>query len=422
MQKLTTNREAVLRVMQRMEAALEQRAAGAGPLVSNVSAGQAAQLAAEVREARHWAMTEEPAHMAATEEDDDLKPGGDYVSHHPVVALTQTAMEQFADAKLVPPSADDAESVPLDLLVDALLFTLRDRAEFVTHESLDDLCYDLASNATVVVVGDFGTAKQRAKRVAAAIKKVQPDHVIHLGDIYPSGTPALARRHFIDVWNDHGPPGAKYWALNGNHEMAAKGIGYFGVVLPFCKQRASYFSLQNEHWKLIGLDTAYRDHDLYADQKRWLRARLQDGDSKNILLTHHQMFSAIDPRPHENRDRLPTTMQEFVQTGRIFGWLWGHEHRFLSYERTPEPGAYLARAVGHGGKRIKYVSGVHKFPGEAPPVLHYWELRRPDEPDECLNGFAILRFEGPTLTISYADETGFEWYVEIWPDSPHGTP
>jgi hypothetical protein len=425
MQQLTTNRAAVLRVMERAEAALEQQAAGAelamdpaGP-AGAVGPGEAAELAAELRKAREWAATSEPGLMAKTDELDEMAPGGtDYVSHHRVIAQTQAAMEQFADAAPVSPHDDDA--VPLDLLIGVLAFLVRDRPPFRSHQSLDDLVSPLDPNATVVLVGDFGTAKQRAIRVAQAVRGVAPDHVIHLGDIYPTGTPALARRHFIDVWRQHGPAGAKYWALNGNHEMAAQGIGYFNDILPFCNQRASYFSLQNEHWKLIGLDTAYREHDLRQEQKPWLHARLKEGGSRNILLTHHQMFSAVDGRPHDNRHRLPATMQEFVQTGRIFGWFWGHEHRFLSYARDPAFGGYLARSIGHGGKNIKHVTGVHRFP--APRVLHYWEVRRPQTTDECLNGFAILRFAGPKVTISYADETGFEWNTEVWPDRPHGTP
>ncbi|HEX8243354.1 MAG TPA: metallophosphoesterase [Longimicrobium sp.] len=427
MQQLTTNRAAVLRVMERAQAALEQQAAGAGPALAAaapagpVSPGEAAELAAQLRSAREWAHTSEPGMMEKTDELDELAPGGgDYVSHHRVIAQTQAAMEQFADEVPGTAGPDDDEEVPLDLLIGVLSFLVRDKAKFRTHQSLDDLVSPLDANATVVVVGDFGTAKQRAIRVAQAIRGVDPDHVIHLGDVYPTGTPALVRRHFIDVMRTHGPAGAKFWALNGNHEMAARGIGYFNDILPFCGQRASYFSLQNEHWKLIGLDTAYREHDLQAEQKPWLHARLREGTSRNILLTHHQMFSADDGRPHDNRHRLTTTMQEFVQTGRIFGWFWGHEHRFLSYARDPAFGGYLARSLGHGGKRIKYVTGEHRFP--APPVVHYWEARRPQTADECLNGFAILRFAGPEVTLSYADETGFEWNTEIWPGRPHGTP
>ncbi len=341
--------------------------------------------------------------MAITGEERELEPGADYISHHPLVAQVQAAMESFADARggAGPEAADE---VPVELVAEHAAVRLEGRPPFPTHASLDDLRFELQPKATVVLVGDFGTAKSRAIRVAQAIRAVAPDHVIHLGDIYPSGEPDIARRHFIDVWTQHGPDPArtKYWALNGNHEMAAQGTGYFADVLAFCGQRASYFSLQNAHWKLIGLDSAYLNHDLQPEQKPWLHARLEEGDSRNVLLTHHQMFSAIDGRVQENQAGLPTTMQEFVQTGRIFGWFWGHEHRFLSYAAEAAFGGYLARAVGHGGKSVDYVSGVKEYP--SPRVIHYWEVPRPEQPSKCLNGFALLHFDGPALTISYPDE------------------
>jgi len=65
------------------------------------------------------------------------------------------------------------------------------------------------------------------------------------------------------------PTGAKgSFALNGNHEMYADGNGYWKLVLPRMglKERcsewgagqwASFFCLENKHWRIIGLDTGY---------------------------------------------------------------------------------------------------------------------------------------------------------------------
>lgn len=401
--------------MAKLEARSAEKATEAAAVPENAHDQE---LAERIREALEWVRETEPHEMVVTGEERELEPGADYISHHPLVAQVQAAMELFADARgAAGPEA--ADEVPVELVAEHAAVRLEEGPSFRSHETLDDLRFELKSKATVVLVGDFGTAKPRAIRVAQAIRAVEPDHVIHLGDIYPSGTPELARRHFIDVWTQHGPDPArtKYWALNGNHEMAARGTGYFADVLDFCGQRASYFSLQNAHWKLIGLDSAYLNHDLQPEQKPWLHARLQEGESRNILLTHHQMFSAIDGRVQENQAGLPTTMQEFVQTGRIFGWCWGHEHRFLSYAPEAEFGGYLARAIGHGGKSVDHVTGVKEYP--SPRVIHYWDVLRPKEQDKCLNGFALLRFDGPTLTISYPDETGFEWHPEVWPDHPH---
>ncbi len=402
-------RETALHAVQAAAEAYDARSRGAEvPTLESFSADVAGRIAHKLREALEWARTTVEEQLTGESDDLEGMGDGDYVSHHPVIALAQTAMEEA-------PLAHEIRSIGQHILE----FQLTPGPDlFVAHQSLDDFRFPLAAKCTVVLVGDWGTGKDRAKRVADVIRQVDPDHVIHLGDIYPSGTPARARKHFVDVWNQHGPKRAKYWAMNGNHEMNAKGVGYFGTVLPFCSQQASYFSLENAHWKLIALDTAYQARDLEPRQAPWLDARLKDGGARNILLTHHQMFSAVDPRPPTDHAKLIQAMQPFVASGRIFGWFWGHEHWMLSYARDPAFGGYLARAIGHGGKRIKDVAGQHN--GHAPAVRHYWNRPHPTVPGRCLNGFAVLRFDGPQLVISYPDETGpLDLFTEIWPDQPH---
>jgi 3',5'-cyclic AMP phosphodiesterase CpdA len=249
MQKLTTDRGAVLRVMERTLATLEGRqAADATEAAAALATARDDALAERFREALAWTRDTEPDDMVVTGEERELDPGADYISHHPLIAQVQAAMELFADAR-GGAGPGEADEVPVELVKEHAAVRLEGRPPFRTHQSLDDLRFELAPSATVVLVGDFGTAKPRAIRVAQAIRAAKPDHVIHLGDIYPSGTPEIARRHFIDVWRAHGPDPArtKYWAMNGNHEMAAEGTGYFADVLDFCGQRTSYFSLQNEH-------------------------------------------------------------------------------------------------------------------------------------------------------------------------------
>lgn len=285
---------------------------------------------------------------------------------------------------------------------------------------MDDFTFPLAPKCRVVLVGDWGTGKDRARRVARAIAGTRPDHIIHLGDIYPSGTRSRAQKRFIDVWMEEVGKGPRYWAMNGNHEMNANGEGYFLDVLPFCGQPASFFCLKNEHWKLIALDSSWLSNDLEPSQLPWLMHQLGDGPGHNILMTHHQMFSAVDRRPHENAHKLPTTLRPAVSTGRIFGWFWGHEHRSLSYAREARWGNYHARAIGHGGKRIRMTDGVHLGPEFAPAVAHYWNIPREHDPTRAMNGFGLLAFDGPRLTIDYVDELGRNWFTETWPDAPHG--
>jgi hypothetical protein len=70
------------------------------------------------------------------------------------------------------------------------------------------------------------------------------------------------------------------WALNGNHDRYSGGHGYFGYLLHDPRFRgqwrgasadhtlSSYFSLENEDWQLLGLDSAYLNHDLGTREPR----------------------------------------------------------------------------------------------------------------------------------------------------------
>ncbi|HET7234484.1 MAG TPA: metallophosphoesterase [Longimicrobium sp.] len=402
-------RETALQKVQAAANAFEARAKGAAvATLGHFSADAAAAVAGRLREALHWAQSTNEEELTGESDDLEGMGEGDYVSHHPVIAIAQTAMESAPH--------DELRAIGDHVME----FQVKPGADlFVTHQSLDDFVFPLAEKSTVVLVGDWGTGKDRAKRVMDIIRQVDPDHVIHLGDIYPSGTPEMARKHFLDVIAAHGPKRAKYWAMNGNHEMNAKGVGYFGTVLPALKQKASYFALQNAHWRLVAVDTAFRARDVDPRQLPWLNARLmKDDGARNLVLTHHQMFSAVDPRPAAEHQKLIAAMQPFVDKGRVFGWFWGHEHWMLSYAADKKFGGYLARAIGHGGKRVKNVEGKHN--GKAPPVKVYWNRPHPTVPGRCLNGFAVLRFDGPELTLSYPDETStMDLFVEIWPKLPH---
>ena len=113
------------------------------------------------------------------------------------------------------------------------------------------------------------TKRPRSRR---CIEAWRPHYSIHLGDVYYVGDPAEVGANFLGIPNPRyqfapckwplGSEGA--FALNGNHEMYALGYGYFDHILPKLGvrgsphgQRASYFCLENDHWRIIALDTSY---------------------------------------------------------------------------------------------------------------------------------------------------------------------
>ena len=208
----------------------------------------------------------------------------------------------------------------------------------------DDKVGTLADTGHIAVVGDWGTNLYGAPVSSASIKRIGGyELLLHLGDIYYSGTKAEAKQRFLDAW----PTGAGKVsrALNGNHEMYSGGFAYFEDILPKFKQPSSYFALQNNNWLLIGLDTAHTDHALDTQQVAWLKSVVQKaGQRKVILFSHHQPFSRLD----KQGPKLQTALADLFQKKAITAWYWGHEHYCIIYDKHPTFGL-LGRCIGHGG-------------------------------------------------------------------------
>jgi 3',5'-cyclic AMP phosphodiesterase CpdA len=165
----------------------------------------------------------------------------------------------------------------------------------------------LPDNAVVALLADWGGDNDAAKTIAAIVRRQKPDIAVHLGDIYYGGT-KLECEIFLDMWplrEDINDPKSQIqkkgsFALNGNHEMYSGGEYYFNTVLPAFGQPQPFFCLENQYWRILGLDTAYAggrlkpqsEQDPIAGQWNWLFERLRSSKKANILLTHHQPVSA----------------------------------------------------------------------------------------------------------------------------------
>jgi hypothetical protein len=183
--------------------------------------------------------------------------------------------------------------------------------------------------------------------------------------------------------------------------MYSGGYGYFDLTLKTFKQPASYFSLANDNWRFVGLDTGYDEHDLHAPQAEWLAAQLDDHPKrKTVLLSHHQLFSLYEKT---NTSKLEAKVQSML--GRLYGWIWGHEHLAVVYE--PKDGL---RAICLGNGCFPYVLPAKK------PVGVKW-IDRHASTDSHFNGghtFAVLKLDGPAIDIEFFDENGKSVNREEW--------
>jgi Calcineurin-like phosphoesterase len=280
---------------------------------------------------------------------------------------------------------------------------LKGKHKFVTHKSVTDFRFDLADNATIAVVGDWGGGNAAAQAVAEQIKAIRPDHVIHLGDVYYAGTPKEIQDRFLKYWPAPKSPGRSF-ALNSNHEMYSGGYGYFDVTLKQFKQPASYFSIANKNWRFIGLDTGYVDHDLNKEQVDWLKGQFKGKNPKTVFLSHHQLFSAYE---NTNSADLMSRVKPFVDADQIYGWIWGHEHLCVAYQ---EHMGIKARCLGNG-------CFPYNVPTNKPQIPVEWIDDRPQPDDKDYRGmhtFALLTITGPSINIKYIDQDGKPGFEETW--------
>jgi hypothetical protein len=308
-------------------------------------------------------------------------------------------------------SVSDPEWVSSALAAGLRMF--RGRHKFVDEASV----VPMADQACVVVVGDWGSGIPRAQKIAAHMRKFIDDamavnrevHVIHLGDVYYSGWQREYEKRFMPFWPVKPSEAGRIhsWCLSGNHDMYSGGFGYYDYLLKdgrFAAQAgASFFCLENKHWKIFGLDSSWDDGGLKDPQAEWVRARIEP-NKKTMLLTHHQPFSGYEKPAAAMINKLQAIQSA---PGGVKSWFWGHEHRFMLFE--PFNNVEFGRLIGHGGVPV-YMTHKENDDYPEPGVfedrrfiaklggLEHWAYL----------GFAVLDFDDDKIGARYFDEDGNE--------------
>jgi hypothetical protein len=362
-----------------------------------------AELIDELSEAEDWVEREDALSAVAGPAPLDSDEGPEFLPSHPTLAVVQSAMEEYIEAR---PGHRFLPRDPkwLSVVYQKLRARARGKAPFIEHQHLTDFQIALPERCRVALVSDWGTANLHAIAVAQRIAEREPHHVIHLGDVYYSGTPREVQRNFLDIWQAYGPRHSRYWALNANHEMYSGGHGYFQHILPAFGQPASYFSLQNRYWRLLALDTGYATHHFSPPQMPWLEAQLQ-GSARNILLTHHHLFSPF----RKPGDALEEQLDPVLRDGRVFAWFWGHDHHLIEYA---DYRGMKCRCIGHGS--IPYVPPDRRRIRNDVAIVRMETRPTPLHPGRGMHGFALLTFDGAALQIEYVDEAGGTAWSEVW--------
>ena len=273
----------------------------------------------------------------------------------------------------------------------------------------------IAPKSRVVLFGDWGSGVPRAQTLANSIKALlaaAPDregHAVHLGDVYFAGFADEYRDRVLPYWP--GAPG-RSWNIAGNHDVYSGGADYLssmiGAPIMSAQQGAAWFVLENENWQILGLDSAFDPPDLQGSRGRLAgnqaaiatQIRRENSQKGGILLTHHQPFNTpggdFDIHSHEMIHQL----RPMIYSGLVKAWFWGHEHDCVVYK--PWTNVEYCCLTGHAGvpakfkqqsldsvTRFRWQDSIRKWHG------HYATM-----------GFTVLDFDGPTLEVSFYNESG----------------
>ena len=198
----------------------------------------------------------------------------------------------------------------------------------------------------IAIIGDWGTGEEEAVHVLNEIKRVGADVIMHLGDIYYAGTDQENRHNFLQICRGVLGADTPLYSLCGNHDMYSGGSGYYWL-LDEIGQRTSFFSLQNDNWLFLAMDTGNQDHKpltalnsmtgVYDSEVKWHLDQIDSRRSKKIiLLSHHQLFSAfssvgrVEGRKYAYNPNLSSAFSGVLD--RVTAWFWGHEHNLAIYK------------------------------------------------------------------------------------------
>jgi hypothetical protein len=287
--------------------------------------------------------------------------------------------------------------------------------------------WQLPSDAKVAIIGDWGTGLDDAiQLVKNIVDKYHPAAIIHLGDIYYSGTPKECTDTFVQALADAGAGNIPVFTIPGNHDYYALGYGFYPMLTQLnthiegAAQQASYFCLRTVDggYQFLGMDTGFNDANpgdqanpyyagpwLQPTEVAWHQDKLNNFGGATILLSHHQLYStnaklngsysSYAGLPYLN-PYLYQVFWPYLQT-KIAAWIWGHEHNFALYK----PGLLqLQQGILLGCSAYEELTSANPYAQTYPQVPYSnvpanWQLGTNTDPNGTgyyNHAFAILDF------------------------------
>jgi len=195
------------------------------------------------------------------------------------------------------------------------------------------------SRAELWAVGDAGRGNSRA--VAELIERADPDRLLYLGDVYPSGKEEDFRtwgRVFSGLLDRTAP-------TPGNHDWPEAVDGYE----PFWRNVTgetppTYYKFRAGGWDVLSVNSEHSEQGAIA---RWLEDQTASGGTCRIVFWHRPRFSA-GPRGNEN------DVQELWEgvRGRARILLGAHEHDMQRLRPNEGVVQFVSGAGGFGHHEV----------------------------------------------------------------------
>ena len=266
--------------------------------------------------------------------------------------------------------------------------------------------WQLPAAGRVAVIGDIGTGTDAAAAVLVAALSFKPDAILHLGDVYYSGTRFEFEHRFTGLFESvfsEQRQRTPIFTVPGNHEYFTGSVAFLNcldsgalTITQDQRQSASYFCLRSADagWQFLGMDSGYNGHymavppdvqqkalaiiqakgtrgdaaeanlpvalpsagaamvALRDDELAWHHDKMDRFPGRSILLSHHQLYSAVQavgvpPADPGDINRAWINTALWQQLGPYFGtkvaaWIWGHEHNLGIFQDEYRPSDWPA--------------------------------------------------------------------------------
>lgn len=222
-----------------------------------------------------------------------------------------------------------------------------------------------------VVFGDSGDASQTQYALARQIEQVDPDFLVHTGDlVYPRGARAAYRRAFFEPYRRLIRQVA-FWPVPGNHDVAKPDFGApFREVFELPANGPEQVTPEHAYWfdyadaRFVMIDSNLSEQVLAEQVAPWLVATFAGFPGRwRFVVLHHPPYTVGAHKPSQSVRRALVPAFESAGVDIVFS---GHDHM---YQRTTpmRRGRRAERGVvyivtGAGGARLYEAQPREQWP------------------------------------------------------------